>query len=338
MGKKTNMNLNKILCFLAVFTFISISLNAQKLEYGLKFDGIADNREFFSVHNDAETIMGSRVALTLGSTIDSIHQFRGGLSYFYEFGSQFGEISPTLILYYQVEKNNWGFLMGAYPRKENVIFPHAMISEKYEYYNPTVDGLLVKYTNRYSQLNLFADWVSRQDSLRREQFMAGFFGKLKFNGFLVEEYFYLFHNAGRIVREPGVNMEDTMGACFLFGYDFSSHVPLSILTVKTGVLTSAFRNRGNGLDFHINTSSYSEIVVDYKGFGVEAFMKFGNQHHFSHGDNFYNSAKNYVRTRFYFTPIRFKQVEGRFMWSLHFTPGKMDNQQQFSLVYYLNQY
>ena len=332
------MNTKKVIYLIVIFSLISFILKAQKLEYGLKFDGIADNREFFSKYNDAETIMGSRVALTLGSTIDSIHQFRGGLSYFYECGSQLGEMPPTLILYYKVEKNKWGYLMGAFPRKENVIFPNAMISEKHEYFNPTVDGLLVKYTSKSSRLNLFADWVSRQDSVRREQFMAGFFGNQNYKGFIAEEYFYLFHNAGRIMREPGVNMEDTMGACFLLGYDFSSNVPLSVLTVKTGILTSAYRNRGNGLGFDINTSSYSEIVADYKGFGVEAYMKFGNQHHFSHGDKYYNRAKNYVRTRFYFTPIKFKQVEGRFMWSLHFTPGEMDNQQQFSLVYYLNKY
>jgi hypothetical protein len=226
--------------------------------------------------------------------------------------------------------------MGAFPLKENISLPNALISERYEYYNPTVDGFLLRHKGHNGNFGLFVDWVSRQDSMRREQFMAGFFGNLRFGNFIFEDYFYLFHNAGRVFRVEGEHMEDSMGACFLLGYDFSDAVALDVLTVKTGTLTSAFRNRGNGLGFDINTSSYTEITADYKGFGIEAFVKLGNQHHFEFGDKYYNNAANYARTRFYFTPINFKRVQGRFMYSLHFTRERMDHQQQFLLVYYLN--
>lgn len=332
------MSISRIVFTVIMLSFCSFASIAQNLEYGLKYDGIGDNREFFSAHSDAETFLGSRVAFTMGTTLDSVHRFRGGLSYFYEYGSELLEQPMQLILYYAFENEKLGFTMGAFPRKENLFFPHALISEKYEYFNPTADGLLIKYKSPKSNFNAFADWMSRQDSVRREQFMAGFFGTYKTGNFIFEDYFYLFHNAGRIYRVEGEHMEDTMGACFLFGYNFSQFVPLDILTVKTGTLTSAYRNRGSGLDFVINTSSYSEIVADYKGYGIEAYLKFGSKHHFSHGDNYYNSAKEYVRTRFYFTLINTEKVKGRFMYSLHFSKERMDHQQQFSLVYYLNQY
>jgi hypothetical protein len=327
--------------FFNILTFsillLSGNLFGQSINYGLKYDGIGDNREFFSKHNVAETIFGSRIAFSAGTTVDSIHHVRAGLSYFYEYGSSFGEIPPKLILYYELANSNFGLKMGAFPRKEHIKMPLALISDKYEYYNPTVDGLMVSYNNPKSSFNFFADWLSRQDSLRREQFMAGFFGNYRSGNFLFEDYFYLFHNAGRVVREPSVHMEDAMGAVFLLGYDFSDFVPISTLTVKTGTLTSAFRSRGNGLDFEIGTSSYSEIVADYKGYGLEAFLKFGGLHKLTHGDTYYNSAPSYVRTSFYATLINFQKIKGKFIYSLHFTPDRMDHQQQFHLTYYFNQ-
>jgi hypothetical protein len=119
--------------YLLLFSSILISktLLSQTINYGLKYDGIGDNREFFSKHNVAETIFGSRIAVTAGTTIDSIHHLCAGFSYFYEFGSSFGELPPHLILYYEVAKNNLGLKMGSFPRKENIKMPLALIADKY---------------------------------------------------------------------------------------------------------------------------------------------------------------------------------------------------------------
>lgn len=328
------------------FSFVSIFLlililpritRAQKLEYGLKYDGIGDNREFSSKYSKPETIFGSRLAIDAGSTIDSIHQFRAGLSYFYEYGSDLLELKPQLIMYYSMQKESWGFKMGAFPRKENIYMPYAFVSEKYEYFNPTVDGLLIKYKKLHNDMNLFVDWVSRVDSTRREQFMAGFFAKQNAGNFLFDEYWYMFHNAHRYARVPNEYIEDYMGVCVMTGYNFSGLVPLDILTVKTGLLASSYRSRGETMNYNFKPSSYSEIVADYNGYGVELYLKFGREHQFSHGDDFINNSKNYIRTRFYFTPINFGRIQGRFSWSLHIADGNLDNQQQFSLVYLLSQ-
>ena len=332
------MQTYKIPSLFLLLLLFSMAVSAQTFDYALRYDGIGDNREFFSPYNQAETFLGSRLGFDVGTTIDSLHQFRVGLSYFYEYGSELLELKPQLIMYYSNQKGSWGFKMGAFPRKENTYYPYAFVSEKYEYFNPTVDGMLVTYQKKNTNLNLLVDWVSRQDSTRREQFMAGIFGKQNPNSFIFEEYWYMFHSAGKIVRTPEEHIEDYMGGCFLFGYDFSSLVPLDILTIKTGALESSYRNRGVSMDYDVKISSYSEIVADYKGFGVEAFLKFGSEHKFMLGDQFFSNAKNYVRTRFYFTPINFKRVQGRFMWSLHIANGDMDNQQQFRLVYKLSNY
>jgi hypothetical protein len=316
--------------------FSPLILVAQKIEYGLEFEGIGDNREYFSGYSQPETILGSRVGLDAGTRIDSIHQIRAGVSYFYEFGSELLEQKPHPILYYSVDKGPWSFKMGAFMRNQTINFPIAILSDKYNYFNPTVDGLFVRYKKKTWQTSVFADWVSRQDSVRREQFMAGLSGKAHYGKFIVEEYWYLFHNSSSLVKIEGDHIKDYMGSCFMVGYDFSSLLPLDVLTIKTGALGSLFRDRGNGLAFESALSSYTEVEAAFKGFGIKTILNFGDQHHFSHGDEFYNNTSRYVRADLYFTPINFKRVKGRFTWSLHWANSDMDNQQLFSLIYMFN--
>jgi len=318
---------------LSLFSLVPFHLLAQDIEYGLQYHGIGDNREYFSEYNTPETILGSRIHFDVGTRIDTVHRFRAGLSYFYEYGAALLDLKPQPILYYAFNGKEWGFKMGAFMRKGNVDYPHALVSERYEYYNPTVDGLLVSYHAGNVNMNVFTDWVSRQDSVRHEQFMAGFTGRQTPGNFIFEEYWYMFHDAGRMGNYQGEYIKDYTGALVMAGYDFSSLTPLTILTVKTGVLSSAFRDRENGSSFDLKSSSYSEIVADYKGFGVEAFLKYGSEHDFSHGDKFYNTTKNYTRVKLYVTPFNFERVKGRFSWSFHFANDVLDQQQQFSLIY-----
>jgi hypothetical protein len=323
-----------ILILLGILPLISV---AQKLEYGLEFDGIGDNREYFSGYNQPETILGSRIGFDLGTRIDSIHQIRVGLSYFYEFGSELLELKPQPILYYSVEMGPLLFKFGAFMRNQTIHFPLAMLSDKYEYYNPTVDGLYLKYQKSTWQTSLFVDWVGRQDSVRHEQFMAGLSANAHPGNFIFDGYWYMFHNAGNMARTETDHIKDYMGACVMAGYDFSKLIPHSILTIKTGALISLFRDRGvEGLDYVPKYSSYSEIETAYKGYGVKTILNFGDPHSFSHGDDFFNNTTRYIRTDLYFTPINFKRVKGRFTWSFHWANSEMDNQQLFSLIYIFN--
>ena len=306
----------------------------QKFEYGLEMDGIGDNREFFSGYSEPGTTLGSRIGIDAGTRIDSIHQIRAGVSYFYEYGSVIFEQPIIPILYYSVEKGPLAFKMGAFMRKEAIQFPQAIISDMYEYYNPTIDGLLFKYKKTNWQSTVFVDWVSRTDSVRREQFMAGIQASVHPGNFIADFYWYMFHNAGNLSRPAGDHIKDYMGALATVGYDFSKFIPKATLTVKTGVLVSMFRDRGtNGLDYQPAFSSYTEVEAAYKGFGVKSLFNFGDKHSFSHGDVFFNNTTSYIRTDLYFTPINLEHVKGRFTWSFHWANSDMENQQLFSLVY-----
>jgi hypothetical protein len=323
--------------FLAIF-FIAFlfAARAQDFGYNVIYEGIFDNREYFSGYNEHETIFGSRISGSAGALFDSTHTLKAGLSGFYEFGGKLGDLPPELLLYYSFSNTAFELKMGAFPRSGVINFPNALFSEKYGYYNYTVEGLWLKYKYRAGSFDAFVDWVARRDSSRREQIMFGLSGKQHAGNFLFGEYAYMFHNAKTLSNFPGEHIEDNLGACFLAGYNFSGLVPLSSLTVKTGALASAYRNRGETRGFDIRASWYSELIADYRGYGIEAFFKFGDKHRFSQGDLFYNNAENYIRANVYFTPINFDKVKGRVSWSFHISNGVLDNQQKFSLVYILD--
>jgi hypothetical protein len=328
--------MQKFLGFI-ITLLLTTHLLAQPIDYSFRFSGIGDNREYFSHYNQSQTILGVRGTFTLGACLDSVNRVRAGIDYFYEFGSELGELKPKLILYYEASKGPWMFRFGSFTRSEVLNYPLAIMADDYDYYKPTLEGLYLRYQKQNWKMDVFADWVSRQDSVRREQFMAGSTINAHWGKFSTDFYWYMFHNAGRLVWDENLHIEDYQGALLLVGYNFSGIIPLDIAKVKTGVLTSLARNRGNGLDFSMANSWYSEAVLERKGFGIKAIFNFGDKQQFYFGDRFYNNTTSYIRTNLYFTPINFKNVKGRFTWSFHIANGDLDNQQQFSLIYTLNQ-
>jgi hypothetical protein len=333
LNVKTFNMLQKTIISILLFG-VCLSGNAQNL--GFKFEGIGDNREFFSGHNKSETIFGSRLIIDASTTIDTHHTVKAGLSYFYEFGSQLFEQKPQPILFYDFQKGTWTIKMGSMPRNDVIEYPLAIISDVYGYYRATFEGLYLSHSSDRSKIAFWADWVSRQDTLRREQFMAGFTSKHQWGNLYAKSWLYLFHNANRIVRLPGESIEDNLGGLLLAGYDFAALVPLDILCIETGLLSSAYRKRGLGEGFSVKYSSYTRFEAAYKGYGLNATYHIGDPHYFEYGDLFYRNTKNYLRIGLYFTPIDQEKIKGRFTWSIHVAEGKLDNQQQFSLIYLFN--
>jgi len=325
--------LKKTLFFIFTFYF---SLVGKSQSLGFSFEGIGDNREFFSGLSQSETILGSRLTLDYGTSFDSVHSARMGFSYFYEYGSAFLELPIKPILYYQYLDKQWRFNMGAFPRNIEQEFPLAIISERFVYFRPTIEGLLLKYNSKYVQAGAFTDWLGRQDSTRREQFMAGLSLKTGSRSFYGNFWGFLLHNAYRSVRLPGEFIEDNLGGLATLGFDLSSFLPIDHMAFSSGLLFSLFRNRGVGKKFTTGLSSYSTFSISHHGYGVEAIYNRGGKHLFVQGDLFYKNTNHYLRTNLFFTPLNHPKVKGRFTWSIHFAQGQVDHQQLFSLVYIFN--
>ena len=317
--------------FILLLTIISFTALSQKFEYQVLFEGIGDNREYFSEKAMPQTILGSRGAFEVGLKIDN-HRIRTGLSHLLEFGSEIDYHKPQLTLYYQFKEDKKEFLFGAFPRREKIDFPLAMLTDTLLYYRPNIEGMFGEVHWNWGKQNGFVDWVSRQTDVKRENFMAGFSGEVFYKNLFLQNYLLLFHDAGPAIDIPGDHIKDYLGYAIQAGIRTSSE---SLLKgdLKAGVLNSSFRERSVTDGFVNSSSFFAEANGRYKNYGIKSVLNAGGGHRFAYGDRFYR-VENYWRTDVIWYFINHKNVRGRFNLSFHVIDwNDLDQQQQISIVY-----
>jgi hypothetical protein len=156
---------------------------AQQAGYRLEYEGVGDNREYFSGYNTPETILGSKISVGVFTQIDSIHSLTLGVGYFHEAATALSVDPIFPLIHYRFNNEKLSFTFGSFDRNIIDSYPVAFFSEKYYYYNPTIEGLAAKFKMGTGQTSFFVDWVSKIDSFNREQFMAGLSFNLKQNNF-----------------------------------------------------------------------------------------------------------------------------------------------------------
>uniref|UniRef100_UPI003216AD48 hypothetical protein n=1 Tax=uncultured Draconibacterium sp. TaxID=1573823 RepID=UPI003216AD48 len=316
---------------LLVFIFSSFLVKAQDFKYQVLFEGIGDNREFTSTYALPQTIMGTRGAFELGVNIDN-HRIRGGLSHLLEFGSDIDAQKPKLTLYYQFTDDQKEFLFGAFPRRDMLNFPLAMLTDTLLYYRPNIEGLLGKYSWDWGHQLGFVDWVGRQTEVQREQFMAGSSGEIFYKNLFVQNYFIMFHDAHTKLNLPDQHIKDYSGYAIQAGIRTPEETAFQG-SVKAGILGSMFRERSVTDGYITAASLFAEATGKYKNFGLKSVLSSGASHKFAFGDTFY-SAKNYWRTDIIWYFINHKNVKGKFNVSMHVVNWEtLNQQQQLSVIY-----
>lgn len=319
---------------LTILIFSAGSTFAQELEGNLSFFGFMDNREYMKSGRYSQTIFGTRISPEVGLRIDSVHRLRVGFNALYEFGSQranfFDKIEP--VIYYQYEKKNVDFFIGSFPRQNLVDdYPRALLSDTLNYYRPNVQGMLGRYETSTFREIIWLDWTSRQTNIDRETFIFGLSGKYQPNKFFISHHAYMFHNAGAAIEVPGDNLQDNGAATVKLGVDLSKSTFLDSLTIAAGGMMSFERTRSVS-DFVTPMGFVADLYLGYKRFSITNTFYAGEGHHLILGDKFYD-AKTYNRIDFGWTPILFKNISGRFVFTYHYADGIMDNQQAFFLRY-----
>lgn len=325
---------NKISILL--FTLIlSYKAEAQQVEAQLDFQGFADNREYSNSNRYPQTIFGTRITPEIGLRIDSMHRIRLGVSYLHEFGTKNIAKPVRPVAYYNYDHAGFDFKIGAFPRKDYMDeYPKAILSDTIGYYQPNVEGMLVKYQNETFHQQLWIDWNSRQTRVDREQFMVGISGKAKLNPtFYIKHFATLWHNAGPMVDEPDPNdhIRDNGAASVHFGADLSRLGWLDSIDVNVGGIINYDRLR-NVYEWRFPKGIISEIYLEQSKFFVRNTFYTGQALSIPYGDVFYTS-KQYNRLDIGWIPLRYKNLEGRFIAGFHFSEGVVDNQQQFLLRY-----
>ncbi|MFV0265871.1 MAG: hypothetical protein ACK5HT_01925 [Draconibacterium sp.] len=316
---------------IVLFLLTSLLSKAQNFEYQVLFEGIGDNREFTQPYANPQTIIGTRGAFELGVSMDN-HRLRGGLSHLFEFGSEMDAQKPQLTMYYQYLDDRTEFTFGAFPRRDKIDFPLAMLSDTLLYFRPNVEGLFGDVKWDWGHQNGFVDWVGRQTETRREQFMAGFSGEIFHKNLFLQNYMLMFHNAHTLHNNPPLHIKDYLGFAVQAGIRTREKATVTGY-IKAGVLNSTYRERGVTDGYDTSTSFFAEAKGRYRNFGVKSVLNAGGGHKFAMGDSYYR-AENYWRTDLIWYFINYKNVRGTFNISMHVADwDTFDNQQQLSLIY-----
>lgn len=322
--------MNKLVLIFLVL--LALKSSAQKLEYQILFEGIGDNREFFSGKSKSQTILGSRGEFEIGTTLQK-HRVRAGLSHLFEFGSSIDYHQPRLILYYQYEDELKSFHFGSFPRRDLVRFPLALLSDTLSYFRPTIEGLRAEYRWQGGWQNGFIDWTGRQNAIVREAFTVGSSGQIGGKRWFVENYFTLSHLAGHEPRVPNEHIQDNLGYVVQAGFRSNNSSGNWQGYLKGGVLGSLFRERSVTDGFISAQSLLAEGYLKYKNFAAKSVLHSGEGHRLIHGDPFYR-LENYLRSDIIWYFINGKNVKGRFNLSFHLIEwNDLDQSQQMSIVY-----
>ena len=325
--------LYKTVIIFLFFALCGLKLKAQKLEGSLDYFGFADNREYAASDRFSQTIFGNRLSPEIGIGLDSVNHFRLGFNALYEFGSKgIGKVDP--VIYYRNNKKNWDFYIGAFPR-QNLLddYHRALFKDTLNYYRPNVEGMLWKFENKHGKEVMWIDWTSRQTNFEKETFLFGLSGIAKFRNFYFSHYGYMFHNAGPGIPIPGDNLQDNGGVILKFGIDLSKKTFLDSLNISAGSFTSLERTRGV-TDLETPTGFLFDIHAAYKKFSVTNSFYTGRKHNLIYGDQFY-TANTYNRLDFGWSFINYLNIQGKFVLTLHFVEGVVDNQQAFTLRYHI---
>lgn len=313
------------------FILLTYFAKSQKFEYQVLFEGIGDNREYFSQIAMPQTILGTRGAFEIGLEIDG-HRLRGGLSELYEFGSEIDFHKPKLTLYYQFDSKQTDFLFGAFPRRNKIDFPLAMLTDTLNYYRPNIEGMFGQLNWDWGHQNGFVDWYSRQTETDRESFMVGFSGEVFYKNLFFQNYLLLFHDAKPVIDIPEDHIKDYIGFAIQAG--IRTHDESNIKAyLKAGILGSSYRERHVTDGFMNSISFFAEAQGTYRSLGIKSVISSGDGHRFNYGDRFY-TQKNYLRTDVIWYFINHERVKGRFNYSFHIINwNDLDQQQQLSIIY-----
>ncbi|MBB3054903.1 hypothetical protein [Mucilaginibacter gotjawali] len=309
---------------------------AQSVDVNFSGLGFLDNREYKDFVARSRTYSGMRTELDFGLNIDSLNHFIVGANGIHEFGAVpfFLKVNP--VAYYKFKSNTWQFMAGEFPRVgllDN--YPRALLNDTLQYYRPNVEGLLAKYQTSHFMETGWIDWVSRQTDTAREQFLFGFEGKYKpslTGPFYIVHYFLLEHNAGAAILRPDDHIQDNGGGQVKLGLDFShKQKAFDSLTFEAGVMISMERTRGvDGLQ--TPKGFIASAYGSFSRFAIFDEFYAGQGSHVNFGDSFYEK-KFYNRLDLIFNTFVYKGLRGKFVLSVHRTPGYTSNQEAFNISY-----
>lgn len=367
----------------------AVSLNAQRLIWDVQYEYYFDNREFDrggNLYTKSMTINASRLTPIAGISIkqdkSTKHKLILGAQYIRNMGEnpserQFAfsseEADPKLpikvlrefVYYYNLrsklsETKTFEGFFGAFPRtKTEGEYSRACLSDSLKFYDPTLEGMLLKYKGRRLFAELGLDWMGMAGLDRKERFEIFSYGKFDFSNILSAGWtFNLYHLAGSIAA-PGV--VDNILLTPHLKFDFSKTSSFQRLSLKFSALAAYQWDRRYDKRKHVLLNG--EFITDIRKCnlgihntmigGRDLMLYYNSSYNSSYGptnvslkyanllyrgDNYYRHNGLYDRLELYWEPRLGKYIDLRLSFDFHFADrlGYIGSQQRLSVIFNLN--
>jgi hypothetical protein len=321
----TKSKARKILLIFPALLILS-RLSGQEFIWQAGYRGFFDNREYSNEYDQSQTMFGSGLYAYGGLKINESHSFCAGLDFLFEFGSTLKKDFVSPILFYQLQKENFEFRFGSFPRKSLTELPDMLQSDTINYYRPNLQGMFLNLEQSWGSQNLWLDWKTRQTGTDRETFQIGGTGKLKLKKIFYRHDFIMTHYANPGIRIPGIHIRDNGGLCTRIGIDLSGYV-FDSLSLSTGYCFSYDRTRSE-YDFRFRHGSLTELYCELYGLGLRTTLYFGDGQVQMGGDRLY-AASSYQRFDLVWSVFRKDHIDGKLELSFHLVENTFDYSQAF---------
>lgn len=313
----------------SVLIVVSIVIvNGQVPSWRVGLFTFFDNIEFGgSELKIPQTMSGVRISPVGGLTWDSVHTIHAGIDLLHEFGSKTAIDNFYPLIYYELNRQPFRFIMGAFPKPDELRdYPRLFFQDSVGYYRPDMNGVFWEYRRKKGYVDIWLDWTGRQSETVRETFLAGLSGRYN-HGILYARYYgYMFHFAG--AKNPVVSeaYHDNMLSLASVGIDLSGRTFLTGLEANAGWVGAAERSRADNTGWILMSGFLAEARAEYKFIGIfntfytgSRLMYFYNTHNIDlyWGDPVFR-AGTYNRSDLYLRFYNSNTVSVDVTYSLHF--------------------
>lgn len=273
----------------------AVALSAQRLVYDVQYEYYFDNREFDrggNIYTESMTINASRLTSIVGFSVNSgkrtnhklifgaqnirnMGESPSGKQYVFSKEEANPELSTKrslqeFVYYYDFrsklsKKSTMEGVFGAFPRsKIDGEYSSATLSDSLRFYDPTIEGMLLKYKTGSFFAELGLDWMGMAGFDRKERFEIFSYGKFDFSNTLSAGWtLNLYHFAGS-VASPGV-VDNVLLSPHL-KFDFSKTSSFQRLSFKFSALTAYQWDRRYDERRHIFLNG--EFITDIRKYNL----------------------------------------------------------------------
>lgn len=221
---KRRLRITLLVATLLQLALFALPTSAQEVVWNLDFDFRFDNREYGNPSKlvaPSETIFGANITPEVGTAWGYGNMLMAGATLHADMGSESFFGKPEFIAYYRYSSTTSRITasLGLFPRNQLAgRYSRATFDDTYDFYHPTVEGAMFRYTGRYWYAEMACDWNGLRSETCREKFTL-LLASEAHKGFSYAGFNLMLHHHAQSDTARGVT--DNGLANLYLGLDFS---------------------------------------------------------------------------------------------------------------------